>query len=539
VTVYIEAEYTADETLPSDVTGADLVSSAVYSAAKKNGLSAALSVPIPDITIAGFTVDARRLSAAARQLSDTVSVTTRFQIQVNGERVAEDLSAIIVGSADDIRDHTNSAMAASDWSNEATITAAPTMATPGVAALVVVVVPVAAPDVGQTGAEPKTASAAIAASLLAALVAITCVSFGGWWAVRSRTRKTWCSPKGGWWAAHSRSLEVSCSNVPVAEPCLDAAQVAGTREFRAAPPDAPVDTQARLAREATLTGEEISWSVDEADTPPACPRCPEPMTWSWYNQGPYRNGWHCEYFARCGASGANRGAHRWHCSACLVDICDKCNSDLSRRPTWRTPEAAAPRQRSTDIEVLSAAALHRLRQNPADRAEDEGRGRVQSILAPSVAARHRPRQRPTGRAGDDEHGQVQSILAPIYPARHCLEQMASDLGEGEERGQVQPILARSVAARHCSRQESGGPGEDRDHGQVQPILAPPIPAPTSRSCQLMSTSPPTPAAWRNSRREDVVLPPSSRSTVEPVPLGVTSSSSRSRSSRSSLGVTSL
>jgi 3D (Asp-Asp-Asp) domain-containing protein len=116
------------------------MSSTVYTAAKAMGLAAALSVPFSDITITGFTVDARRLSAAVRQLTDTVSVTTVFTIQVADETIAATLSTAIAGAAADIKTATDSAMAAADWSNESFITAGPTMSTPVVATPVVVVV---------------------------------------------------------------------------------------------------------------------------------------------------------------------------------------------------------------------------------------------------------------------------------------------------------------------------------------------------------------------------------------------------------------
>ncbi|CAK0834100.1 unnamed protein product, partial [Prorocentrum cordatum] len=132
-TVLVSAEYTAEETLPSGVTSSDLMSSTVYRSAKTTGLSAALSVPASDILVTGLTVAARRLSAAGHQLSRTVSVTTRFTVQVADERAAEDLSITVGGVADAIKAETDSAMAAADWSSELVITVAPVMTTPDVA----------------------------------------------------------------------------------------------------------------------------------------------------------------------------------------------------------------------------------------------------------------------------------------------------------------------------------------------------------------------------------------------------------------------
>jgi VCBS repeat-containing protein len=103
------------------------MSSTVYKAAKATGLSAALSVPVSDITITSFTVTARRLSAAVRELSVTVSVTTSFTVQVADASAAEALSTSIAGAADDIKTLTNIAMSLANWSDESVITAAPTM----------------------------------------------------------------------------------------------------------------------------------------------------------------------------------------------------------------------------------------------------------------------------------------------------------------------------------------------------------------------------------------------------------------------------
>jgi hypothetical protein len=124
---FVVAEYTADELLPSGVTASDLMNSTVYKAAKATGLSVALSVPVSDVTITGFTVDARRLSAADPDLSVTVSVTTSFTVQVADASVAEVLSTTIAGAAEAIKTQTNIAMSDADWSDESVITAAPTI----------------------------------------------------------------------------------------------------------------------------------------------------------------------------------------------------------------------------------------------------------------------------------------------------------------------------------------------------------------------------------------------------------------------------
>ncbi|CAK0802207.1 unnamed protein product [Prorocentrum cordatum] len=104
------------------------MSSIVYKTAKKTGLEAALSVPVSDITITGFELDARRLSTAVRQLSDTVSVKTRFKVRTTSISDANALSTRISGASTVIKEETDSAMAESDWSGESVLTAAPTIA---------------------------------------------------------------------------------------------------------------------------------------------------------------------------------------------------------------------------------------------------------------------------------------------------------------------------------------------------------------------------------------------------------------------------
>jgi hypothetical protein len=132
------------------------MSSIVYMASKAAGLSVALSVPVSDINITGLSVNARRLPAVVRELSDTVSVTTSFTIQVTDGSVAEDLSTTIAGAADNIKAATDSAMAAADWSEESVITAAPTMTAPAVSTPIVIMPPTPAP----TPATPSPTSPA-------------------------------------------------------------------------------------------------------------------------------------------------------------------------------------------------------------------------------------------------------------------------------------------------------------------------------------------------------------------------------------------
>lgn len=139
--VEIVAEYAANETLPVDVTASDLAASIVYAAAKQTGLAAALSVPTSDITITGFTLGARRLEPAVRQLTGTVSVTTSFKVVVADISAGTALSTTIAGASAAIKAETDSAMAAADWSDESVITAAPTMTVPVVATPIVNAVP--------------------------------------------------------------------------------------------------------------------------------------------------------------------------------------------------------------------------------------------------------------------------------------------------------------------------------------------------------------------------------------------------------------
>jgi hypothetical protein len=107
------------------------MSSTVYKAAKGTGLSAALSVPASGVTITGFIVNARRLSAAVSELSVTVSVTTFFTVQVADASVAEVLLTRIAGAADAIKSQTEIAMSAADWSDESVVTVAPTISDVG------------------------------------------------------------------------------------------------------------------------------------------------------------------------------------------------------------------------------------------------------------------------------------------------------------------------------------------------------------------------------------------------------------------------
>jgi hypothetical protein len=119
-----------------DVTAFDLMSSTVYKTAKNDGLAAGLSVPASDITITGFTLGVRRLHAATGQLSGfeeveltdgTVLVKTSFEVEVADISAATALSAKIVGASSAVKAHTDSAMAAADWSGEPVIAVAPTL----------------------------------------------------------------------------------------------------------------------------------------------------------------------------------------------------------------------------------------------------------------------------------------------------------------------------------------------------------------------------------------------------------------------------
>jgi len=152
--VLVSAGYTADEILPAGVVSSDLMNSVIYKAAKASGLCAALSVPCSDLTITGFSVNPRRLSAT---VSDTVSVTnnftvhsvtTNFTVQVADESAGQSVSSTIAGAADGIKTETDSAMAAADWGTDPVIQSAPTMTTPVVASASLTVVPTPAPIAG-------------------------------------------------------------------------------------------------------------------------------------------------------------------------------------------------------------------------------------------------------------------------------------------------------------------------------------------------------------------------------------------------------
>ena len=147
-TYEVEVEYTSEEALPSGVTATDLMSSTVYKAAKKTGLAAALSVPVSDVTIRGFTIVVRRLHRSGT----TVSVKTSASVKAADLPSATALSATVAGSSAHIKAQTDSAMAASNWSGQSVISSAPMMTAPAVATPVVVAAPTPAPVPGSAAA---------------------------------------------------------------------------------------------------------------------------------------------------------------------------------------------------------------------------------------------------------------------------------------------------------------------------------------------------------------------------------------------------
>ena len=134
----IAGEYTTEETLPDGVTAEDLMNSTTYVSAKQIGLANALNLTASDITITGFTIKDHhdRLPSAVRQLSrdSHFTVTTSFTVQIVGSHSADSLTAAIAGSSAAIETATNDAMAASDWSGEPLITAAPALTASSVGA---------------------------------------------------------------------------------------------------------------------------------------------------------------------------------------------------------------------------------------------------------------------------------------------------------------------------------------------------------------------------------------------------------------------
>lgn len=319
----------------------------------------------------------------------------------------------------------------------------------------------AASAVNQTSNSPSSAIAT--AVSLAIAIAILVVSIGGCWAVRSRFLGAACLPKGQGWATPSRSREMACPPNSMDEACRDVADVI---------------------------------VID----PPACPRCAEPMTWSWYNRGSYGSGWHCEHFAACGTSAANCGAHRWHCSACRKDICDACRSEPARgsggEPERRARAAAAlgqPRKPQDvpghpDPEATGAAADF-----DTMSVADEKHVQVRSVSAMGAGAIRRKRRESSGILLEGQgHGRVQSISAPgagaLPPGRE-----SGGRGEGEGHGQIWSVLTLGAGALLRLMRESSGRGEevwvrpDEQHGQVQSILAPPVPWPAVHFDAVSST----------------------------------------------------
>jgi hypothetical protein len=131
--VVVAAQVSSVESLPAGTNEDTLMQSSTYMAVKKQGLGNALGVDHERITITGFTVNAstdRRLSSAAgRKLTGSFTVTTAFTVAVADAATAQALTTTIADPsiAETIKEQTNIAAAAADWSNEPILTSAPTV----------------------------------------------------------------------------------------------------------------------------------------------------------------------------------------------------------------------------------------------------------------------------------------------------------------------------------------------------------------------------------------------------------------------------
>jgi len=110
----------------------------------------------------GFTLGARRLGPrqlqpVVRQLTGTVSVTTSFKVVVADISAGTALAATMAGASAAISAHTDSAMAAADWSDESVVTAAPTMTAPVMGDPIVNEAPTASPTSPPIGGSAQAA----------------------------------------------------------------------------------------------------------------------------------------------------------------------------------------------------------------------------------------------------------------------------------------------------------------------------------------------------------------------------------------------
>jgi len=80
-----------------------------------------------------------------------------------------------------------------------------------------------------------------------------------------------------------------------------------------------------------------------------CPDCKKELQWSNYDKMPYKAGWDCNNFHKCGRRAKQEGAWRWHCRDCLNDFCKACHAQLP------APQAPPP----LSVQRQDAAKGHR------------------------------------------------------------------------------------------------------------------------------------------------------------------------------------
>ncbi|CAK0899700.1 unnamed protein product [Prorocentrum cordatum] len=382
----VTADYTAYETIPSGATSSDLMSSIVYKDAKATGLSAALGVSLSNITITGFTVNARRLSAVVRQLSAAVSVTTHFTVQAEDESGAEDLSTTIAAAAVAITTHTVIAMTAADWSGESVITSAPTMTASSVGTPTVIVVSTDddANDDTTTMVEPlESGQDAVASNspqdfswergvLLPLGVLLICCCCVCIFARMCRASRT----KGQGEPLTSSGADTAIEREEQAEPVeptlasksgpsegtpaggaatsIDAVVVSVREEEGVDDPDPEVGAGQlkkkkkrvkKTSRAVSFNPEDQAKVIDDADGEdddeeekrPECPQCNQYMVWSDYGGPPYNTkyGWGCKNRNTCHNWKENSGSYRWNCRQCSEDLCEQCSGLRAPAPAKR------------------------------------------------------------------------------------------------------------------------------------------------------------------------------------------------------------
>jgi len=117
----VAASFTATETLPAGVTGAQLLASTPYKTAKKEGIAAALAVAKADITIVNFAVTAASRALLAQQqralATASAEITTDYEVAAADAAAASAVQASLGAAniADTIKAKVNEKMAAATF----------------------------------------------------------------------------------------------------------------------------------------------------------------------------------------------------------------------------------------------------------------------------------------------------------------------------------------------------------------------------------------------------------------------------------------